>query len=184
MADLPNISSPLSLSASICARERQLPLPLVLAIIQVESGGDQYAWNPEPKYRYLWDVKRKAPFRALTDAENSSEIPPADFLSAAGDRDAEWWGQQASWGAMQLMGACARELGFVGHLPRLCDSHLGVDFGCRHLAAMRDRFLGKFGWGGVIAAWNAGSPRFDGVGVFVNQPYVNKVVAAGGLQGL
>ncbi|MFU2209348.1 hypothetical protein [Solidesulfovibrio sp. C21] len=27
-----------------------LPLPTVLAVIEVESGGDIWAWNPEPKW--------------------------------------------------------------------------------------------------------------------------------------
>ena len=87
-----------------------LPPLLITALVEQESAGDPYAWNPEPRYRYLWDVKRNAPFRTPTEAERASEIPPHDFPTLGGDRDQEWWGQQASWGLMQVMGAVAREL--------------------------------------------------------------------------
>lgn len=166
--------------AKVCA----LPLPFVLAVIQVESGGDTFAWNPEPHYRYLYNVRRKAPFRALTAAEKFSEQPPADFPSLAGDRDAEWWGQQASWGLMQVMGAVARELGMRGHIPSLCDPQIGIRYGCMHLANLVRRFHAAHGWRGVGAAFNAGSPRYQpGTTLFENQVYVDKLAKAGAFLG-
>jgi len=108
---------------------------LVLAIIWKESSGDPAAWNPEPRYRWLWDLKHNRPFRQLTAAEAESEEPPGDFACFAGDRDQEWWAQQASWGLMQVMGAAARERGltenYIGAL--LNDPFLGIEYGIRHL---------------------------------------------------
>lgn len=167
-----------------CSLER-LPLNLVLAIIMVESSGDTYAWNPEPKYRYLWDVARKRAFRTLTPTENWSETPPADFPVLVGDRDAEWWGQQASWGLMQVMGAVAREYGFDKHFPALADITAGISVGCRHLGMLHGRYINSGGWPAVVAAYNAGSPRYvDKTGTFINQSYVDKVASYGGLEGL
>lgn len=179
--DAPGLPTTIITSAQICAKRFGLPLQLVLAIIKVESGGDAHAWNPEPPYRYLWDVRAKRPFRALTAAEIASEKPPADFASMKGDADAEWWGQAASWGPMQIMGAVARELGFDQHFPALCDTYLGIEYGCRHLAALMGRFGGR-GLPAVAAAYNAGSPRLASSGAFVNQVYVDKVAGFGGFK--
>ena len=170
---------------SVVAPKYQLPEQLVRAIVLVESNGDRFAWNPEPAYRYLFNVKTRMPFRALTPAEQVSETPPADFPTAAGDRDAEWWGQQASWGLMQVMGGVARELGFAGHFPGLCDPLEGLHYGCRHLAQLIERFSKKHGLRGAVGAYNAGSPRYVGnTAVLVNQGYVDKVAAQGGFKGL
>ena len=54
----------------------KIPRPLALAVAEQESAFDPWAWNPEPKYRYLWDVLLNKPFRKLTPAEDASEIPP------------------------------------------------------------------------------------------------------------
>lgn len=155
-----------------------MPVDLVFAMITVESGWNTWAYNPEPHYRYLWDNKKKAPFRKLTSDEIRAEYPPADFKALKGDADQEWWAQQASWGLMQVMGAVAREHGFEGpYLTQLCDPIHGLDYGCRHLARLHNRFINKYGWDGVIAAYNAGSPRIEN-GRFVNQDYLDKVVRA------
>ena len=150
----------------------------VLAIITVESHGNPWAWNPEPKYRFLWNVRTDAAFRKLTAAEIESEIPPFDFPAPAGaDRDAEYWGQSASWGLMQVMGAVAREDGYTDpFLTGLCDPLEGATRGTRHFAGL----MGRYGKAeSAIAAYNAGSPRYlPGGRVFVNQGYVDKVLAA------
>ncbi len=152
---------------------------LVAAIVQVESGGNAYAWNPEPHYRWFWDVRRNRPFRTLTPVEISGEVPPLDFPTLAGDRDQEWWAQQASWGLMQVMGAVAREMGFTRkYLTQLTDPEDSLEYGCRKLLQLRGRFEKAHGIEGVIAAYNAGSPRRDAVGNFVNIDYVRKVMAA------
>ena len=167
---------------------RNLPVPLppelVAAIVRKESDGDPWAWNPEPHYSYLVDVSTGQPFRKLTPEERLSEVPPNDFPSLAGDRDAEWWGQQASWGLMQVMGAVGRERGMNrrAHLPQLCDPALNLEVGCIHLANLRRRFQHAHGWRGVVAAYNAGQPRLikHSAGEFVNQSYVDAIERFGG----
>lgn len=133
-----------------------LPVRLIAAFVTVESGGNPWAWNPEPHYRWLWDVKRNQPFRQLLPGESTNERPPHDFHCIAGDPDQEWWGQQASWGLMQTMGAVARENGFTGpYLPELCKPFVSLEFGCRHIKKLIQRHNSI---DGAIAAYNTGSP--------------------------
>jgi hypothetical protein len=159
----------------VAARHR-LDADLVQAICLVESEGRRHAWNPEPKYRWFWDVKAKRPFRRVTDAEIASKFPPDDFYAPQGWRgkeaDAEWWGQQASWGLMQVMGAVAREFGFQEvDLPRLSEASYGLELGCAVLARRM-----KWAHGDVLkaaAAYNAGE------GGWLNgQGYAAKVLHA------
>lgn len=160
------------------AGEKQLPPPIVRALVIQESGGRVWAWNPEPRYRYLWDVNERRPFqRRLTETELLSKFPPKDFPAPAGvDADAEWWGQQASWGLMQIMGAVARECGYAGaFLGGLYEPAVNLEIGCRHLKGLARRYLATAGWPGVVAAYNAGSPRVTANGKFENQKYVDSV---------
>lgn len=164
------------MSITTAAAAFNLPPVLVEAIILVESGGDPAAYNPEPKYRYFWDVRHNRPFRKVTDAEIDDKTPPADFPMMGGDRDQEWWGQQASWGLMQTMGAVARQHGFMGtYLVELADPDKSIHYGCAHLHWLWGRFYAQYGWPGVVAAYNAGSPRKVAGGGFENQGYVEKV---------
>ena len=161
-----------------------LPIQLVKALVIVESNGNPWAWNPEPHYRYVVDANTGQPFRKLTGEEARLKTPPDDFPSCPGipdDRDAEWWGQQASWGLMQVMGAVAREYGFKDWLPKLCDVATGLQYGCKHLSVLRDRNLRKHGWAGVLASFNTGQPNFQtGPG----KEYVTKIANRGGLDFL
>lgn len=136
-----------------------LPPLIVHAVVLHESeGGNVWAWNAEPRYCWFWDVRANKPFRQVTAAESAAEAPPKDFKAYPGvDPDAEWWGQQASWGLMQLMGAVAREHGFTGRfLNELHDPVLNLDIGCKHLAGYAKRFLSSHGWAGVLQAYNGG----------------------------
>lgn len=129
---------------------------IVGALIAVESSGNPWAWNPEPAYRYFWNVRTQKPFRKLTAAEHTAEFPPLDFPTIGGDSDQEWWGQQASWGLMQVMGAVAREHGFVGtFLPELCDVKVNLEYGCRHLARLLKWARGDMER--ALAAYNGGT---------------------------
>lgn len=132
---------------------------LVEAVVLQESAADPWAWNPEPRYHWLWHVRAHKPFRVLSFAESASEAPPADFPSLAGDRDQEWWGQQASWGLMQIMGAVAREHGYMKpFLPSLCDPEANIEIGCAHLAQL-------MAWAGnpakALGAYNAGRAAWN-----------------------
>jgi hypothetical protein len=154
-------------TAAAAADRFSVPRPLVLAICEQESAFDPWAWNPEPKYRYLWDIILAKPFRKLTPEEGASEIPPTDFTAHRGvPADAEWWGQQASWGLMQVMGSVARERGFQGRfLSELCDPLVGLKYGCLHLAGYLKRFKDPYP---ALEAFNGGpgavgkNPKYAG----------------------
>ena len=146
---------------------------LIYAVIQVESGFNTYAWNPEPHYRWFWDVRNDRPFRPSSTIEVASKYPPKDFPCLAGDPDQEWWGQQASWGLMQMMGAVGREAGYKGpYLPGLCFPDINIALGTKFLATLIKRKNNLHGVRGGLSAYNTGSPdNADG-------PYVQKVEAA------
>lgn len=156
-----------------------VPASLVKAVIVVESGGDPWAYNPEPKWRWFWDCRKNRAFRALKPGEVDAEKPPLDFFAPAGvDPDAEWWGQQASYGLMQPMGAVARENGFAGKfLAQLHDPGVNIAVGVKHLANYARRYLGKYGWPGVLRAYNGGPYACVNN---TNPAYVAKVTKAHG----
>lgn len=148
---------------------------IVEAMVLQESGGDQWAYNPEPRYPYLWNVRLNGPYHVESAADLESKFPPSGFYDTRGfhgaDADQEWWGQQASWGLMQIMGALARELGFKGiYLPGLCDVHTNLRFGCMHLASLIEWANGDV-WQ-AVAAYNGGKGGWSDSGP---QAYVTKV---------
>lgn len=157
------------------AKTHRLEPALVLAIVRKESEFNPHAIRFEAGYQYVWDVKRNAAFRPLTDSEKTSSTPPAGFTAVPGSsRATEWVGQKTSWGPMQVMGAVARQQGFSGWFPELCGS-TGIEHGCKALVKLYDRFHTNHGISGVIAAYNAGSPRKLGSGGYINQGYVDDV---------
>ena len=111
-ASLPTVPPAIAAHIVAVANRHAIPVHLIAAICAKESGFNPWAWNPEPHYRYLWDVRESVPFRALTNAERNAEIPPDDFPRIGGDRDQEWWGQQSSWGLAQVMGALFVWMGY------------------------------------------------------------------------
>lgn len=83
--------------------------------------------------------------------------------------------QMTSWGLMQVMGFKAREMGFGGHLPEICDPRTGVRLGCRALRGFLDQYKGIYRH--AVLAYNAGSVRTDpATGKFVNQGYLDQVL--------
>lgn len=145
------------------AERHDLPANLVAAIVKVESNGNPWAVRYESAFYKRYVV----PLPIIP-------IPPCSL-------DTERVMRATSFGLMQLMGQVAREHGFAGaFLSELCEPEVGLEYGCRHLAKLRDRHLEKWGWEGVAASFNAGSPRRNTHG-WVNQGYVDKVRALGGL---
>jgi len=163
--------------------------PLVEALIDQESAGNPDAWNPEPRYRYFWNVRTAKPFRAVSELEVAAKFPPKDFPALAGDPDNEWWAQQASWGLTQVMGAVAREHGYKGgYLTRLCsDPALAIDLGCAHLAgnlAWASRLYRGLESGrgaavtrAALAAYNGGRAGNSPAGPLRNHAYADEVLA-------
>lgn len=140
------------------ARKHGLAPEIVLSIIEVESGGDQYAVRYEPNWRWFLRISYWASKLRITDKT-------------------ERMLQSCSFGPMQIIGATSRELGFTGSLVRLC-SLTGVEYGCKYLRKQLDRYEGNVKH--AIAAYNAGSARIKRNGKYRNQQYVDKVMAAYG----
>ncbi len=157
----------LNIIATKCARDHGIPLPLVLGVIEVESAGNEWATRFERYYRWCVNVRTGRPFTATAAQADSAHAPagfpapdPADFgyYSSA---DTEWIGQKTSWGNMQVLGAVAREHGWTQPLPLLCDPQYGIEYGCRHLARLYDRFGQRHGWAGTLDAYNDGTARIE-----------------------
>lgn len=165
------VSLPIRALIEIAARPLGIDPDLVEAFVLVESSGQPWAWNPEPHYPWLWNVATHRPYR-VTAAE-FSEAPPPDFPCLAGDRDQEWWAQQASWGLLQIMGAVAREHGCdVPFLSQLCDPVTNLSVGCRVLQGLllwAEGDLAK-----AAAGYNAGR---GGWRAPAGQQYAAKVLA-------
>jgi len=143
------IPTPLLALIATIATQHGLPVNLVKAIVKTESAFETWAFRFEPAYKWLVGDK-------LT-------------MSAT-----ERTGQMCSFGLMQVMGGVAREMGFTGYLPQLCDPATGLDQGCRHLKHYYQKYSN---WPDTIASYNAGSPRKVGE-TYVNQGYVDKVYRA------
>jgi soluble lytic murein transglycosylase-like protein len=146
----------MKLSADIkkCIQEAALdvglPISVVTGIVCQESSGNPSATRYEPGFFKRYIIK----------------------LGLAGE---EAQGRATSWGLMQLMGQVAREMGFTAPFETLLDPDVGLYWGCRHLSKLKERHYREYGWAGVIAAYNAGSPRKQKDGKWVNQDYVDKV---------
>ena len=134
------------------ARRHQLDPNLVAALVIAESGATPEAVRFEPHYQWLYQPEKVKP--RLSSLETEINL------------------QKTSFGPMQIMGAVAREHGLTGWLTRLCHPALGLEYGCRHLAWLVQRFETPEA---AVSAYNQGHPKRNSDGAFVNQNYVNKV---------
>jgi soluble lytic murein transglycosylase-like protein len=125
-----------------------LDADLVCAIVEQES-----AWDPETiRYEPAFFV------RYVTPVEESGQLYPTGETEARS--------RAFSWGLMQIMGQCARELGFEGaYLSALCGPEVGLEFGCRLL--VRKLALAGGDLTRALQLWNGGA----------NSNYANEVVA-------
>lgn len=144
------LSSDIEALIDLHAHTFRLPVNLVKAVCQVESSFNPWAFKHEPHYKWLVGEKL-----TMTVTERI--------------------GQQCSWGLMQVMGGVAREMGYTGYFPQLCDPDIGLSYGCRHFKKFFDRWDS---YEDAIASYNAGSPRRIFSGEYLNQGYVTKVQAA------
>jgi hypothetical protein len=128
---------------------------LVLAIATVESAQNTWPCRFEPGWKYFFEVEKWAKLLGQTFETEKMQ-------------------QATSWGAMQIMGTVARELGFKGYIPMLCLPDVGIRYGCLKLRNLLDKYSDLTD---AIASYNAGSPRKNADGTYVNQIYVDKVLA-------
>jgi soluble lytic murein transglycosylase-like protein len=115
------------------AKQHGLDPALVCAVIEQESN-----WNP-------WAIRMEPAFYAK-------------YTKPMSLSDTEEYTRAISWGLMQLMGECARELGFKEKfLSYLCVPEAGIEWGCQWL----ERKL-KAAGGDVRKAlllWNGGANK-------------------------
>lgn len=131
----------------------RVSLPLIEAIITVESAWNPWALRLEPTFSYVLDAEKHAKFSNITVATERAL-------------------QRMSFGLMQLMGGTARALGFIGPLATLLDPESNVHWGLRYFVRLAQKYPLVTD---QIAAYNAGSPRRDVGGLYLNQAYVEKV---------
>lgn len=104
---------------------------LVCAIVEQES-----AWNP-------WATRYEPAFYQRYIVPIAGKLTPT-----------EAYGRAWSYGLMQVIGEVAREHGYAGYLPALCDPATGLEQGCVHFAGRL-----KAAGGDVARAlqlWNGG----------------------------
>jgi len=159
------LNADIMILSAAAAKRHGLPPPLVYAIIETESGGNPWAIRYEPAFYEKYIAPAPIKGRGTCSAQTEARM------------------QATSWGLMQLMGATARETGFDGvFLSQLCDPKVGIEWGCTYLANLVQRYASRYRWEGVVAAYNAGSPKKTKTGLWVNQSYVDKIRAARGFQ--
>lgn len=137
---------------------------LAVAIMTEESS---LAWPRcssrfEPNFNYLYQPEVYAVRNGVTNETEKSQ-------------------QASSWGPMHVMGGSARELGFNDPIPLLFQPDIGIEYGCRKLKQLCEKYESE---AAVIASYNAGSPRkkilpgqVTSAVEYVNQKYVDSVMA-------
>lgn len=157
-AELPAPSAPSQDELIVTmAASYQLPKDLVRAMVLHESaGGITHAVRYEPDFyeRYL---KGKTP----------------NFRPEHCSWETERVGRATSWGLMQIMGETARVIGFRGWFPELCVPAAGLEWGCRCLRRLADRYLAEGGWPTVMRAYNGGPGNKDNMA----STYPGKILA-------
>lgn len=113
------------------AQDAGLDPALVCAVVEQES-----SWNP-------WAIRFEPAFKR-------HYIDPLNL-----DNLTEEVARSISWGLMQVMGEVAREKGFKGPLPSLCDPETGIAVGISHLASKLKAAGGNVSK--ALLLWNGGS---------------------------
>lgn len=195
----------LILLARDMAERKGVDPALVCGLCEVESAWEPWAVRYELGYKWLWgfggeddeDIDEGSsgyfvPFPTVCELNVKYPKPERikDLPEILNDK---WEGallelveEQISWGLMQVMGAVARERGLKGWLTRMLQPEVNLSIGIKHLQWLKGRWPERKK---IISAWNQSSPqRHVGrggarIGKYVNQAYVDKVLAAmGGYQ--
>jgi hypothetical protein len=127
-------SPELVLLARQIAIAHSLPPEIILGIIERESNWDEWSIRFEPGFlaKYVNPLYLAGKFTAT-----------------------EAYARSFSWGLMQLMGEDARENGFQGPLPQLCDPATGIEYGCREFGKIFKATNGDIN--SALERWNGGS---------------------------
>jgi soluble lytic murein transglycosylase-like protein len=131
------------------ANRYDLEPSLVAAVCLIESDGNP--WANRVEFKRIdggWKSRWRYYLNPIAYARRIVASVPTETIN-----------QATSWGLMQVMGAVAREHGFKGWLPELCDPATGIEYGCRHLS----KFVRKYNSVALgLQAYNAGHPTTAG----------------------
>lgn len=123
------------------------------AIAMAESGFNPKACRFEPGWAYFFKPEEFA--KTLLQTLETEKVQ-----------------QATSYGAMQIMGAVARELGFKGYLSELsANPRTAIFYSIKKLQQIASKYEDPE-W--VISAYNCGTPKKSASG-FTNQTYVDRV---------
>lgn len=139
------------------AASYQLPVVIVRAMVAHESaGGIPYAARFEPDFyeRYIQRLE-------------------IDYRPSCCSLATERMHRATSWGLMQIMGQTARERGFRGWFSELTVPVVGLEWGCRYLRWLADKYLADGGWPTVMRAYNGGPGKRHQL----DSPYPGKILA-------
>lgn len=147
MKDLRSVVTPI-------ASEYGIDSNWILALIQKESGGNQYEIRYEPHYRYL-----RTPEKFAKDLHITLET--------------EIEAQKISWGLGQIMGAVARAQGHSGLMAELIQPELNVKHMCILISHLKKVSHDP---NDVFSSYNAGLKALEKPqGRYPNQAYVDQV---------
>jgi len=104
----------LVLLAKTVAKRHVLDPALICAIVEQESDWQTFSIRYEPAFQKRY-------------------VDPLNLGNYT-----EVMARSTSWGLMQLMGQCAREMGFSDKIASLCDPFTGLEWGCKHFARKYD----------------------------------------------
>jgi hypothetical protein len=150
--NIPGVPDDVEKIAEQMSIEFNVPKPLLCAIMFCESAFRKKAFRFEPGFKRRY-VERHKEYGDLPDDEK-------DWLST-------------SHGLMQIMGLTALELGYqFDTMEQIYEPEINIEIGAFFLRKLFNRHKD---WNDAIASYNAGSPRFDNDGNYVNQSYVDKV---------
>jgi soluble lytic murein transglycosylase-like protein len=143
----------------IIAKNFNLPLELVLAVIWQESHGRMDAMRFEPSYFSNKAIRTITPEKFAKYNSISQETEEAL--------------QCFSYGLMQIMGVNARKLSYYGHLASLLSTYTSVHLGCE---LFRIHWINDSDTEDALAIYNGGSCRKSPSGKYNNQEYVDSVL--------
>jgi len=133
----PNRVTLLPMVATVAGRHN-LPTDLAAAMVLQESTWNRFVNRFEKDFYKTYIEGKDLDFRPRHCLEITEAL-----------------GRATSWGLLQVMGATARQYGFRGWFPELCEAESGLEYGCCYLADLRRQF-GQEGWPVVVRAYNGG----------------------------
>jgi hypothetical protein len=120
---------------------------LIKGVIQVESGGNPWAFRHEPRWKYWVHWDSGVPYKG-----SLLSLPSPPGVSRASERAL----QGSSFGLMQIMGSVARENGFTEKfLTKLLLPRVNLQWGCKFLKKCLDQRNGDVERG--LVRWNGSS---------------------------